>query len=63
MTVKEEDKIISWAKNTKYYCNLLIEQSESWLSEEEGYSNMEKCLAKSTKNRWIKFFMGLFNLC
>jgi len=62
MTVKEEDKIISWAKNTKYYCTLLIEQSESWLSVEEGYSNIEKCLAKSTKNKRIKFFMGLFNL-
>ena len=63
MTVKEEEKIISLAKNTKYYCNLLIEQSESWLSIEEGYSNREKCLAKSTKNKWIKFCLGLFNLC
>ena len=32
---KKED-IINLAKKTKRYCDLLIEQSDSWLSEEEG---------------------------
>ena len=45
---KKED-IINLAKKTKRYCDLLIEQSDSWLSEEEGMRNIEKKMSASVK--------------
>lgn len=49
MGTKKTDKeeIISLAKKTKHYCDLLIEQSDNWLSEEEGNKNVEKRLAET----------------
>jgi hypothetical protein len=38
----EKDEIISLAQKTKHYCDLLIKQSNSWLSEEEGVKNVKK---------------------
>jgi len=40
--VAEQEKIIALAKQTKHYCDLLIEQCDSWLSEEEGRKNAAK---------------------
>ncbi|MDH6314029.1 hypothetical protein M2137_002823 [Parabacteroides sp. PFB2-10] len=53
MVTKQPDKkdIISLAKKTKRYCDLLIEQSDNWLSEEEGARNMEKRLNKPPESR------------
>ena len=34
------DEIIELAKKMQYYCDLLIEQSDSWLPEEEGIKNV-----------------------
>jgi hypothetical protein len=39
-TTKEE--IISLAKNTKHYCELLITQSENWEKMEKGEGRKEK---------------------
>lgn len=49
MNTKKPDKkdIISLAEKTKRYCDLLIEQSNNWLSEEEGIKNIEKRLSES----------------
>jgi len=43
----ENEKIIYLAKRTKHFCDLLIQQSDSWLSEEEGIKNTEKRLSES----------------
>jgi hypothetical protein len=53
--MKEED-IIALAKRTQYYCDLLIEQSDHWLSAEEGNKAMMKRhtaehIAKSKKKK------------
>ena len=42
-----KDEIISLAKKTKHYCDLLIEQSDNWLSEEEGHKNIEKRISEA----------------
>ena len=36
----EREEILALAENTKYYTELLIQQSDSWLSEEEGRKNV-----------------------
>jgi hypothetical protein len=38
----EQEKIVALAKHAKHYCDLLIEQCDSWLSEEEGRKNVAK---------------------
>ena len=43
----KKDEIIDLAKKVSHYCDLLIEQSDSWLSEEEGIKNMERRIAES----------------
>lgn len=61
MDTKKTDKkdIISLAEKTKHYCDLLIEQSDNWLSEEEGVRNLEKRLDKSSENKKkIKKILG-----
>ena len=49
----KKEEIIDIAKKTTHYCNLLIKQSDSWLSEEEGMKNMERriCDSKKKANR------------
>jgi hypothetical protein len=49
----DKDEIISLAEKTKRYCDLLIEQSDNWLSEEEGVRNVEKriSIAKRKKGK------------
>lgn len=53
MDTKKPDKeeILSLAEKTKRYCDLLVEQSDNWLSEEEGIKNVEKRLDKSSENK------------
>ena len=38
---KEQNEILALAENTKYYNDLLIEQCDSWLTEEEGLKNLK----------------------
>jgi len=45
--IKEE--ILNRAERVLHYNNLLIKQSDSWLSEEEGNRNMEKHIAERRK--------------
>ena len=45
----EKDEIIDLAKRTKRYCDLLIEQSDNWLSEEEGLKNVEKRFSEAER--------------
>ena len=71
MDAKKPDKkeILSLAEKTKRYCDLLIEQSDSWLSEEEGVKNVERRMAKSSDhkktinrmlgNKGVKILIGL----
>ncbi|GHV48976.1 hypothetical protein FACS1894181_06340 [Bacteroidia bacterium] len=47
---KEED-IIALAKRTQHYCNLLIEQSDEWLSAEEGNKVMAERIAKAEEEK------------
>ena len=47
----EKDEIIALAKKTKYYCDLLIAQSNNWLSEEEGIKNVEKRISQSKRRK------------
>ena len=50
------DEIRSRAEVLLYYNNLLIEQCDSWLSEEEGMKNMEmKIVERRSKNAMQKF--------
>jgi len=56
---KKED-IINLAKKTKRYCDLLIEQSDSWLSEEEGMRNVEKKMSVSPKKRFFSSIIKSF---
>jgi len=41
--------IIERAERLLYYNNLLIKQSDSWLSEEEGVKNMERRISERKK--------------
>jgi len=43
------DEIRSRAEVLLHYNNLLIEQSDSWLPEEEGMKNMEMKIAERRK--------------
>jgi glutamate racemase len=46
---KNKEDIVALAEKTRHYCNLLITQSESWLSEEEGAKNARKRSRKQLK--------------
>lgn len=46
-----KEDIISLAEKTKRYCDLLIEQSDNWLSEEEGVKNVEKRSNKPSESK------------
>ncbi|MDR1779218.1 MAG: hypothetical protein LBR50_00625 [Tannerella sp.] len=47
----KRDKIIAKAKHTKYYCDLIIDQSDKWLTAEEGNRVMqERILKKKSEN-------------
>lgn len=56
METKKPNKqdIISLAKKTKHYYDLLIKQSDNWLSEEEGVKNVEKQMKKASKKNISK---------
>ena len=41
-----KDEILKQAEKLLFYNELLIEQCDSWLSEEEGNRNMEKRIAE-----------------
>jgi len=43
------DEIRFLAQKLLHYNNLLIKQSDSWLTEEEGVKNMEKQIAERQK--------------
>jgi len=53
----ERDEILALAENTKYYTDLLIQQSDSWLSEEEGRKNVEEKRKKEKSRRISRFFL------
>ncbi|MCL2290601.1 MAG: hypothetical protein FWC34_07870 [Bacteroidetes bacterium] len=40
----DKEEIISLAKKTKYYCDLLIEQSENWEEGEKQKTEKQKSL-------------------
>jgi Signal transduction histidine kinase len=50
----DKDEIIILAQKAKRYCDLLIEQSDSWLSEEEGRKNVEERISQSRKRKKSK---------
>lgn len=53
--IKQQDEILFSAKKLLHYNNLLINQCDSWLSEEEGMMNMEKRYKERTKKKkWIQ---------
>ena len=60
----DKDEIIILAQKAKRYCDLLIEQSDSWLSEEEGRRNVEERISQSRKrknsNKVVKILIGVF---
>ena len=58
----EKDEIIALAKKTKHYCDLLIEQSNNWLSEEEGIKNIEKRISQSENKKKRKRSLGNNNV-
>jgi hypothetical protein len=47
----KRDEILVCAKKTLYYNNLLIAQSNSWLSEEEGMKHTEKRIKEEMKKK------------
>jgi len=49
--------IISLAKCALVHTNLLIEQCDSWLSEEEGRKNMEKQILERKKKNAVELSM------
>ena len=52
-SIKEQKIIRALAENTKYYNELLIEQCESWLSEEEGLKNLVESKKRGKfKKKW-----------
>ena len=52
---KEQEEILSLAENTKNYCDLLINQCDSWLSEEEGMKNLKESNKKEKpQKKWYK---------
>ena len=59
----ERKKILSLAERTKDYCDLLVKQCDSWLSEEEGLKNLResKKKEKSDKKSHRKSFFLSFS--
>ena len=52
---KVQDELIFRAKKMLHYNNLLIDQCDSWLSEEEGVINVEKRIKERIKKKkWIQ---------
>jgi len=50
----QKDEIMFRAKKLLHYNDLLLEQCDSWLSEEEGMKNVEKRISeRAKKKRWI----------
>ena len=54
--------VLILAKKTKHYCDLLIEQSDNWLSEEEGAKNVEKHLNKSSSKSKALNLLNKFSI-
>ena len=50
MDTKKEE-IIDMAKKATRYYDLLIKQSDSWLSEEEGLKNVEKGIREAKQKK------------
>ena len=48
---KDQEEILALAENTKSYCDLLITQCDSWLSEEEGLKNLKGSEKSNRKSR------------
>jgi hypothetical protein len=47
----DKENIVALAQHTMHYTQLLIEQCDSWISEEEGVKNMENRLLELGKRR------------
>jgi hypothetical protein len=67
-----KDEMLYYAYRYLNYCDMLITQCDSWLSEEEGMKNMEKSIIerertkrketwKSLKRKYLGKFGFLFN--
>jgi len=52
---EERKEILALAENTKHYCDLLIKQCDSWLSEEDGLKNVEERMKKKSKKIEYKY--------
>ena len=53
---EQQNEILILAKKTIRYYDLLVEQSNNWLSEEEGFKNFEKRMTKKHREKnscWI----------
>ena len=61
---KDQKEILALAEKTKYNCDLLIKQCNSWLSEEEGAKNLKKQRPVKRKRSKIKGFLKkIFDEC
>jgi len=47
----ERKKMLSLAERTRDYCDLLVKQCDSWLSEEEGLKNLRERKRKEKSNK------------
>ena len=56
---KEQEEILALAENTKSYCDLLINQCDSWLSEEEGLKNLKEKKKRKSRKKKMFFFILL----
>jgi len=51
---KEQEEILALARNTEYYCDLLIKQCDNWLPEKEGLKHLgESNNNKRTRKKWF----------
>ena len=50
---EEREEILALAENTKYYCDLLIKQCDSRLSEEEAANNLGRRRTERSKIKKI----------
>ena len=59
---KKKKKILFHAKKFLHYNDLLIKQCDTWLSEEEGMTNMEKRIMEREKAKKKARFCRLLGM-
>jgi len=60
---EEQKEILALAENTKNSCDLLINQCDSWLSEEEGLKNLKESKKKRKDAKKMALFHLPLNIC